>query len=74
MATTRTTWFGVVVEFSHNEITGITATLATGGASVATLTALLAAFGITGAAAVITGVIAALLGLGSAARVIAFQS
>jgi hypothetical protein len=47
VATVRATWFGVVVEFDHAEITGITSTLRTGAASVGLLTAILAGFGIT---------------------------
>src|SRR5882762_2774920 len=55
MATVHVTWFGIVVEFSHLEITQITATLNTGAAGLGAVATALTAIGITGSAAVLRG-------------------
>jgi hypothetical protein len=67
MATTRVTWFGVVVDFDDAELSTIITHLTTGAATAGTLTALLASFGVTGPIAAVSGIITALLGLGAAA-------
>jgi len=67
MATTRTTWFGVIVEFSHSEVTYVVNAANTGAGAAGTLAALLAAFGITGPAAIISGIVSAVLSLGGSA-------
>jgi hypothetical protein len=67
MATTRIMWFGVVVEFSHLEITQITGTLNTGSAGLGAVATALTAIGITGPAAVIAGIASALLKLSATA-------
>ena len=64
MATTRVTWFGVVVEFDHREITQITSTMNTGAAGAGALAGILTGMGITGPAAIIASIMAALLRLG----------
>jgi hypothetical protein len=69
MATTRVTWFGVVVELDHLEITQITSTMNTGAAGAVTLASTLIALGILGPATVISGIAAAILRLGSAALI-----
>jgi hypothetical protein len=67
VATVHTTWYGVVVEFSHAETTQLTTACSTGAASVGFLAAILAAIGITGPAAVISGIVTAIITLGGAA-------
>ena len=66
MATTRLTWFGAVVEFDHPEITQIVSLINIGSTTIGAVAGVLAAMGVTGAAAVITGIVGALLRLGSA--------
>jgi len=61
MATVHVTWFGIVVEFSHLEITQITATLNTGAAGLGAVATALTAIGITGPSAVIAGIASAVL-------------
>jgi hypothetical protein len=69
MAIVNFTWFGFVVEFSHQEITQITTLLNSGAAGSGALGGLLGSMGITGTSAAITTAVAsamaALLKLGS---------
>jgi len=64
VATVHTTWYGVVVEFSHAETVQIVAGINTGAASVGVLTAILT--GAAAPAAAISAIVSALLGLGAA--------
>jgi predicted MFS family arabinose efflux permease len=65
MATAHIVWFGVVVEFSHQEITQITSTMNSGAAGAGALGAVLGGMGIIGTGAVITGIVGALLKVGA---------
>jgi hypothetical protein len=67
MARTRFTSIGVVIDFDHSEITQISSHLNTGAATTSTLTAVLAAAGVTASASIITAIISGLLWFGSAA-------
>jgi hypothetical protein len=64
MATTHFTWFGVVIDFNHCEITQITSTMSSGATGAAALVTLLGSMGMTSTATV-TGVVGALLKLGA---------
>ncbi|HTT79843.1 MAG TPA: hypothetical protein VMF86_09215 [Stellaceae bacterium] len=67
MATTRVTWFGVIVEFDNTEINQITSNINVGAAGAGTVVTMLAALGINGPAAVVIGIANALFTLGAAA-------
>lgn len=67
MATTRHTWFGIVVEFDNVEANHIAHQVNAGAATVGTIAAVLAGMGVTGAASVVPAIISGLLWLGSAA-------
>lgn len=66
MATTRRTWFGVVVEFDNAEANQLIAQVNTGAATASTIAATLTAMAIVGAS-VVAAIISGLLWLGSAA-------
>jgi hypothetical protein len=61
MAATHVTWFGIVVEFDHSEITQIVTHINTGSAGLGAVATVLIAMGITGPAAVIAGIASAVL-------------
>lgn len=64
MATVRFTPFGIVVDFSHSEITQITNHLNTGAATAATVCSLLGNLGVTGQAAGVAMTLGGILWLG----------
>lgn len=65
MATTRRTWFGVVVEFDNTESNQLIAQINTGAATASALAAALTAMGVVGAS-VVAAIVSGILWIGSA--------